>query len=71
MLTATDDSELGVRALGAIVWCLSRSLLDHQLLSMAHFEVYVPIDMATPQSDSGSNMDIGTKHMVKQFLFNF
>ncbi|XP_054273047.1 DNA mismatch repair protein Msh6-like [Macrosteles quadrilineatus] len=43
-LTAHDDADLAVRALGAVTWYLSRCLLDQQLLSMGQFKVYVPVD---------------------------
>ncbi|KAF6205210.1 hypothetical protein GE061_019377 [Apolygus lucorum] len=42
-LTASADSELGVRCLGAIIWFLTRGFLDFQLLTLAKFEVYTPI----------------------------
>jgi len=44
-LTAHDDYELAVRALGACTWYLKESYLDQQLLSMGRFELYQPRDL--------------------------
>lgn len=44
-LTAHDNYELAVRALGACTWYLKESFLDQQLLSMGRFEVYQPQDL--------------------------
>jgi hypothetical protein len=44
-LTAHDNYELAVRALGACTWYLKESFLDQQLLSMGRFEVYRPQDL--------------------------
>lgn len=41
-LTASDDSEQVVSALGACVWCLKRYLVDNELLSLGSFEVQRP-----------------------------
>lgn len=45
-LTAHDEYELAVRALGACAWYLKESYLDQQLLSMGRFELYQPQDLA-------------------------
>ena len=39
-LTASDDCDQVVSALGACVWCLKRYLVDHELLSLGSFEVH-------------------------------
>ncbi|PNF27299.1 DNA mismatch repair protein Msh6 [Cryptotermes secundus] len=44
-LTAHDNYELAVRALGACTWYLKESFLDQQLLSMGRFEIYQPHDL--------------------------
>jgi hypothetical protein len=44
-LTAHDEYELAVRALGACTWYLKESYLDQQLLFMGRFELYQPRDL--------------------------
>ncbi|XP_069702294.1 DNA mismatch repair protein Msh6 isoform X2 [Periplaneta americana] len=65
-LTAHDDYELAVRALGACTWYLKESFLDQQLLSMGQFELYQPRDLV---STDGSTKTVSSKpsfskHMV-------
>lgn len=38
-LTANDNGDLAVSALGACVWCLKRCCIDRELLTMRDFEV--------------------------------
>ena len=38
-LTASDDGDLAVSALGACVFCLRRCLIDNDLLSLRNFTV--------------------------------
>ena len=38
-LTASDDSDLAISALGACVFCLKRCLIDRNILSMRSFVV--------------------------------
>ena len=40
-LTARDDFELAVSALGACTWWLKKCCVDYELLSLANFEVSV------------------------------
>ena len=40
-LTAGENYDLVVSVLGAIVWCLRRCLVDHELLSLGNFEVMI------------------------------
>uniref|UniRef100_A0A3Q3ILE9 DNA mismatch repair protein n=1 Tax=Monopterus albus TaxID=43700 RepID=A0A3Q3ILE9_MONAL len=44
-LTPKDDCELALSALGGCMFYLKRCLVDQELLSMANFEEYVPVDL--------------------------
>ncbi|RXN01763.1 DNA mismatch repair protein Msh6 [Acipenser ruthenus] len=44
-LTPGEGYELALSALGACVFYLKKCLVDQELLSMANFEEYVPVDM--------------------------
>ena len=44
-LTPKSGQELAVRSLGALVWYLTRCVIDHELLSMKLFEIYRPMDV--------------------------
>lgn len=43
-LTAKSEYELAVNAMGGIVWCLKKCLIDHEILSMKNFEIYNPVE---------------------------
>ncbi|XP_043838007.1 DNA mismatch repair protein Msh6 isoform X2 [Dromiciops gliroides] len=43
-LTPNEKSELALSALGGCVFYLKKCLIDYELLSMANFEEYVPVD---------------------------
>ncbi|XP_041765634.1 probable DNA mismatch repair protein Msh6 [Anopheles merus] len=43
-LTPKESYQLALKALGGCVWYLQRCLLDQQVLSLATFEEYVPLD---------------------------
>ncbi|XP_066999808.2 DNA mismatch repair protein Msh6 [Anabrus simplex] len=43
-LSARDECELAVRALGACVWYLQRCHLEQQLLALGKFKEYKPVD---------------------------
>lgn len=43
-LTAGEESGLALSALGGIVFYLKKCLIDQELLSMANFEEYFPLD---------------------------
>ncbi|XP_065225587.1 DNA mismatch repair protein Msh6 [Planococcus citri] len=65
-MICSDESELGVRALGAVVWCLQRCLIDYKILTMGRFSVYEPIDLESPAKilDNQKIIDSFNKHMV-------
>uniref|UniRef100_A0A1B6HAN9 DNA mismatch repair protein n=1 Tax=Homalodisca liturata TaxID=320908 RepID=A0A1B6HAN9_9HEMI len=64
-LTACDEADLAVKALGAVTWYLSRCQLDQQLLSMGQFTTYKPVDQEVPlQEDKKSSDVITARHMI-------
>jgi len=62
-LTANNDGDLTISALGAVVWYLSNGFLDQQLLSQKKFEEYRPVDMA-PKTLSADPVGPSGKYMV-------
>ncbi|XP_075226760.1 DNA mismatch repair protein Msh6 [Lycorma delicatula] len=64
-LTANEDGELAVRSLGAVTWYLKRCQLDHQLLSMKKFSVYLPVDSEGNKIDHTTvKSAVTARHMV-------
>lgn len=62
-----SDKDLGIRALGAVVWYLKRCLLDHQLISLKQFVIYKPVDDAAGDPDTVlacPDSSLKVKHMV-------
>lgn len=49
-LTPKDGCELALSALGACVFYLKKCLVDQELLSMANFEEYVPVDVQVEEA---------------------
>jgi DNA mismatch repair protein MSH6 len=43
-LTAKEEFELAMNAMGGIVWCLKKCLIDTEILTMRNFELYQPVD---------------------------
>ncbi len=43
-LTSKSEYELALNAMGGVVWCLQKCLIDQELLTMKTFEIYNPID---------------------------
>ena len=43
-LTPALGCELGIKALGAVVWYLKKCLIEFDLLTMKRFERYQPVD---------------------------
>ncbi|NXH23175.1 MSH6 protein, partial [Bucco capensis] len=54
-LTPGEDSELALSALGGCVFYLKKCLIDQELLSLADFEEYVPVDIDTANMTSSSS----------------
>ncbi|XP_044184294.1 DNA mismatch repair protein Msh6-like isoform X1 [Acropora millepora] len=62
-LTPADGSELALSALGAVVWYLKKSLIDHEVLSMGNFEEYTPLD-SSPNAGRSAAFMKGRQHMI-------
>lgn len=62
-LAASEESELAIRALGAIYWYLKECQLDQELFSRRSFEVYRPLDGEDHQMGTESSLPSAT-HMV-------
>ncbi|OXB82828.1 UNVERIFIED_CONTAM: hypothetical protein H355_010398 [Colinus virginianus] len=54
-LTPGENSELALSALGGVVFYLKKCLIDQELLSLANFEEYVPVDADSARTASSSN----------------
>ncbi|XP_042686327.1 DNA mismatch repair protein Msh6 isoform X2 [Centrocercus urophasianus] len=54
-LTPGENSELALSALGGIVFYLKKCLIDQELLSLANFEKYVPVDADNAKTASASS----------------
>ncbi|XP_048793055.1 DNA mismatch repair protein Msh6 isoform X2 [Lagopus muta] len=54
-LTPGENSELALSALGGIVFYLKKCLIDQELLSLANFEKYVPVDANNAKTASASS----------------
>uniref|UniRef100_H3B5L6 DNA mismatch repair protein n=3 Tax=Latimeria chalumnae TaxID=7897 RepID=H3B5L6_LATCH len=64
-LTPGENSELALSALGACIFYLKKCLIDQELLSMANFEEYFPVDLETEKLKGSSSFFANTKqHMV-------
>ena len=68
--TAKAEYELAVHALGGLTWFLTDSQLDLELLSMRHFEEYIPSDRAAEagsqvQKSKAPSFVTGRHHMVR------
>ncbi|GLH02763.1 Probable DNA mismatch repair protein Msh6 [Gryllus bimaculatus] len=61
-LSPRDEYSLAVSALGAVIWYLQKCLLDHQLLAMGQFELYVP--SSSSDSSKAPVKEIMPKHMI-------
>ncbi|CAG2229287.1 MSH6 [Mytilus edulis] len=61
-LTAADEYNLAVRALGSVTWYLQFCLLDTDLLTMKNFEEYTPLDDNVVKARS--TIFTGKQHMV-------
>lgn len=64
-MMCSEESELGVKSLGAVVWYLQRCLIDFKLLTMGRFSVYEPIDIEGPTKVEDEKLvESFNKHMV-------
>lgn len=60
-LTPKDEYDLGLNAMGGVVWCLQKCLIDQELLSTRQVEIYNPVE-----NSISSNSD--KEQMKKDFL---
>eukprot|EP00731_Ephydatia_muelleri_P021032 Em0013g759a len=58
-LTARDEFELAISALGACTWWLKKCCIEHELLSLANFEEYQPLDLVATDP-------VGTSSIARQ-----
>eukprot|EP00079_Xenopus_tropicalis_P010511 XP_002935421.2 PREDICTED: DNA mismatch repair protein Msh6 [Xenopus tropicalis] len=54
-LTPGEKSELALSALGACIYYLKKCLIDQELLSMANFEEYIPVDTGIEKAQASSS----------------
>ncbi|CAM4539461.1 unnamed protein product [Lepidochelys olivacea] len=54
-LTPGENSELALSALGGCVFYLKKCLIDQELLSLANFEEYVPVDIDVVKAKGSSS----------------
>ncbi|XP_044284717.1 DNA mismatch repair protein Msh6 isoform X2 [Varanus komodoensis] len=63
-LTPGENGELALSALGGCVFYLKKCIIDQELLSMAKFEEYVPVDVDITKGMKSSNMFVKTSQRV-------
>ncbi|XP_058429258.1 DNA mismatch repair protein Msh6 isoform X4 [Marmota monax] len=63
-LTPGEKSELALSALGGCVFYLKKCLIDQDLLSMANFEEYIPLDSDMVNTRSGAKFTKANQRMV-------
>nr|XP_023676866.1 DNA mismatch repair protein Msh6 [Paramormyrops kingsleyae] len=63
-LTPGEGYELALSALGACIFYLKKCLVDQELLSLANFEEYIPVDVEMEQSDSPSKFFAQTRQRM-------
>lgn len=63
-LTPKEGKELALSAFGGCIFYLRKCLVDHELLSMANFQEYVPMDIAVKQSINMPQFFVQTKQRM-------
>ncbi|KAI1894508.1 hypothetical protein AGOR_G00116520 [Albula goreensis] len=63
-LTPGEGYELALSALGACIFYLKKCLVDQELLSMANFEEYLPVDVELEQADGASSFFAQTRQRM-------
>ncbi|XP_036429508.1 DNA mismatch repair protein Msh6 [Colossoma macropomum] len=63
-LTPKEGYELALSALGGCIFYLKKCLVDQELLSMANFEEYIPVDVEMEQSESASSFFAQTRQRM-------
>lgn len=63
-LTPKEGYELALSALGGCIFYLKKCLVDHELLSMANFEEYIPVDVEMEKSEGPSSFFAKTRQRM-------
>ncbi|XP_028676496.1 DNA mismatch repair protein Msh6 [Erpetoichthys calabaricus] len=63
-LTPKEGYELALSAMGACVFYLKKCLVDQELLSMANFEEYIPVDVEMDKSPTSMSFFAKTRQRV-------
>ncbi|KAJ0005073.1 hypothetical protein NQD34_011287 [Periophthalmus magnuspinnatus] len=63
-LTPKDGYELALSALGGCIFYLKKCLVDQELLSMANFEEYVPVDVELEKASGGASFFSQTRQRM-------
>uniref|UniRef100_A0A8B9HPN9 DNA mismatch repair protein n=1 Tax=Astyanax mexicanus TaxID=7994 RepID=A0A8B9HPN9_ASTMX len=63
-LTPKEGYELALSALGGCMFYLKKCLVDQELLSMANFEEYVPVDVEMEQAEGASGFFARTRQRM-------
>ncbi|XP_066536210.1 DNA mismatch repair protein Msh6 [Hoplias malabaricus] len=63
-LTPKEGYELALSALGGCMYYLKKCLIDQELLSMANFVEYIPVDVEMEQSESASSFFAKTRQCM-------
>ncbi|XP_034008066.1 DNA mismatch repair protein Msh6 [Trematomus bernacchii] len=63
-LTPKEGHELGLSALGGCIFYLKKCLVDHELLSLANFEEYVPVDVELEKAAGRDNFFSRTRQRM-------
>lgn len=63
-LTPKEGYELALSALGGCIFYLKKCLVDQELLSMANFEEYIPVDVEMEKSEGPSSFFAKTRQRM-------
>lgn len=72
-LTPSPNCSLALRSIGACLWYLSKCVVDQQIMSLAHYNIYVPPDNLNESSvsfDETVNKTINSKIMNRHMVLD-
>ncbi|XP_050100322.1 probable DNA mismatch repair protein Msh6 [Anopheles aquasalis] len=69
-LTPKQSSLLAMKALGGCIWYLQRSLLDQQIIPLATFEHYIPLDEQVDQTAGEMGARIGAANANRNMVLD-
>ncbi|ETN62362.1 DNA mismatch repair protein mut [Anopheles darlingi] len=69
-LTPKQSSLLALKALGGCIWYLQRSLLDQQVIPLATFEQYIPLDAKDDQTAGETSARIGAANANRYMVLD-